>query len=583
MRKMSFLFLIILLAGFWAGVVEARSYYYDSIKVEIRVNADSTFDVIEEQTYNLDGDFGFVYRDIEMKDLDHISDVEVFDSIGVKLPKSDYDLGYNGNLLHIQWNFPRRDFNNELKFWTIKYKVHGGLGFFDDYDEIYWNAISYDRDVPVDKAEVEVFFPEGVNRNDIFARMFIGELGNNQDLNSYAINDNSVVFSGSNIMPNEYLTIVVNWPKGFAEKPFFQRNQLINLMVILIAILLPVIIFIKVFRKWWKYGKDPKIKKTIIAQYEPPARNASHSDAGGPQGLAPAVMEVLLYQSPTIKSILATVIDLAVRGHIKIKEEEKKILFIKSKEYIFEHIRGQSNLNSYEQEIINALFNGREKISSTELRNKFYRKISAINKNIYNETAKTNLFNGNISEVRNKNSRFYFFGLIISIVGLFVFIMLSALLGLSLYIPQALILFAGLFASFVIGLIFSYQMPTLTADGVEAKWWALGFGEYLHTAERFRIEAETLETFSKFLPYAMIFGVEKQWANRFADFSYQNPSWYVPAYGVISNGSMSMSDFTSSFSSFADSIAGTFGSSPGGSGSGGGAGGGGGGGGGGAG
>jgi len=511
-RKIFFLF-IILLSCFWIGNVDASSYYYDSIDVEIYVNSDSTFDVIEKQTYSLNGSFGLFYRDIEMKDLDHISNVEVFDSEGNKL--SEYNKNYNGNRLHVQWNFPRRNFNNELKSWTIKYKVHGGLGFFDTYDEIYWNAIFQDREAGVNNANVTVYFPEGAD--SIFARMFIGRAGTKNEKYDYVINDKSVVFSGSNIVPKEYLTIVVTWPKGFITKPFLYRNQLINLIILFLSILAPIIVFIIAFRRWWKHGRDPKIQKTIIAHYSPP------------NNLSPALIEVLIKQSSDVKGILATIINLAVRGYIRIREEEKKILFFKSKEYIFERLKSEVDLKPFEQEIMKALFKKGNIVSSTELRNKFYKEMSDIKKEIHKEVATTNLFNGNIEKTRSKSSTVYFIGLISSIIGFFIFLIITIVLGLSFYVPQGLILLVGLSISCIIGLVFAYQMPALTPEGLEAIWKAVGFKEYLHTAERFRIGAETLETFSKFLPYAMIFGVEKQWAKRFSNFSYKDQAWYAPA------------------------------------------------------
>jgi len=570
-KKKFLLFLIAITTLFWVGIVNASSYYYDSIDVEIYVNSDSTFDVIEKQTYSLSGDFGFFYRDIELKDLDHISNVEVFDSDGNKL--SNYTKEYNGNRLHIQWDFPRRNYDKELKSWTIKYKVHGGLGFFDDYDELYWNAIFQDRDVNVERAKVSVYLPEGVNKEDIFTRMFVGKLGDKNEYSNYVVDnpviDNPVIFSGKNVQPREYLTIVVSWPKGFIEKPLLYRNQLINLIILFVAILFPIIVFIKAFRKWWKYGKDPKVRKTVIAHYRPP------------NGLSPAVLEVLIKQTPEVKGILATVVNLAVRGYIRIVEKENKILFFTTKEYVFEKLKSEVDLRPFEQKIMRSLFKGKNTVSSTELKNKFYKEINDIKKAIYKEVAETDLFNGNIEEIRSKSSRIYFIGLISSVVIFFIFMMIVLLLGLSFYIPQGLILLVGSVVSCVIGLVFSYQMPVLTPQGLESKWKALGFMTYLHTAERFRIGAETLETFSEFLPYAMIFGVEKQWAQRFSNFSYQDQGWYVPV--AMSSGSPgSFSNFSSSFSGFANSVSSTFTSTPGGSGAGGAAGGGGGGGGGGA-
>jgi len=94
--------------------VFAKTYYYQNFGVEIFVNKDSTFDVIERQTYYLDGNFGFFFRDIERKDLDHFSDIKVFDGDGNLIPEGQLDISWKGNRKHIQWNFERRDFEKEL-------------------------------------------------------------------------------------------------------------------------------------------------------------------------------------------------------------------------------------------------------------------------------------------------------------------------------------------------------------------------------------------------------------------------------------------------------------------------------------
>lgn len=571
MRKT--LLLLILLFGFFCFFEPAEAadnYYYDLIKVEIWVNQDSTFDAVEKMTYNLDGNFGYFYRDIELKDLDHLSDVEVFDGEGNKLSKNQYDFKYKGNRLHLQWNFFRRDFNNELKSWVIKYKVHGGLGFFDDYDELYWNAIFQDREVIVKKAEVLVHLPQEVD--SIKPRLFIGSLGDKRESSNYQIIDKKTIkFWGEYINQGQYLTIVIAWPKGIIEKPLIYRNQLINLIVLLISALIPLVVFTKAFKDWQRKGRDAKIKKTIIAQYEPPFN------------LSPAAVGVLIKQSVKVKDILATVINLAVRGYLRIKERENKLLFIKEKEYIFEKLKSEADLRPFEQEIVRSIFKHEEMVSSKDLRNKFYKELAAIKKEIYKEVAQTGLFSGNIEEIRKKYSRVYGISLVIFFIIFIILIVLMVVLGFS-YFSQVIILGISIGVSGAIGLAFSYYMPVLTNQGLEAKWQALGFREYLHKAERFRIGAETLETFSNFLPYAIVFGVEKQWARRFDDFQYQHQAWYYPAaiYSGPDGAPTSFSEFNSSFSSFASSVSSVFASAPGGSGAGGGAGGGGGGGGGGA-
>ncbi|KPJ54706.1 hypothetical protein AMJ47_03625 [Parcubacteria bacterium DG_72] len=583
-KKILLLFLVF--AGCFAfGSAKAQTYYYDNIEVDIFVKENSTFDVIERQTYYLDGSFGYFFRDVKLKDLDHISNVLVYDSDGNLLDKNNYDLSYKGNNLHIQWNFERRIFNKELKFWAIKYTVHGGLRFFKDHDELYWNAIFENREVNVENAKITVHLPEGIKKQEVEVWSYIGKPENSRTSYNYnVIDDKTVEFLEQNIEPGEFLTISVSWPKGIVKKPFLYRNQIIALITLLIALTIPIIVFVRAFKQWSKKGKDAKINKTIIAQYEPPAY--AKATAGKPDNLVPAVVGVLVKQKIEIKEIIATVINLAVRGYLRIKEEEKGFLVFKHKEYTFEKLKDFNDLKPFERKILDALFKKGNTVSTSDLKNKFYKEIKDIKKEIYKQVATIDLFEENVEKTRNKYSIFYIITLVLGFVILFAGIMIINILGLApILLTSAVIIGVSILISAIIGLLFSWQMPALTQAGAEAKWHALGFKEYLHTAERFRVGAETLKTFSLFLPYAMVFGVEKQWAKRFADFEYQPQTWYFPAavYSGRGGAPANFSEFASGFSSFSSAVLSSF-SPPGGSGAGGagGAGGGGGGGGGGA-
>jgi uncharacterized membrane protein len=149
--------------------------------------------------------------------------------------------------------------------------------------------------------------------------------------------------------------------------------------------------------------------------------------------------------------------------------------------------------------------------------------------------------------------------------------------------PQMVLLLLALGASGV--LVFGVRyIPRLNKQGHILKEEWLGFKMYLETAERYRMQNLTPETFEKYLPYAMIFGVEKQWARAFETLNMQPPTWYVGSNAASvstgSGGGFSPSSFASGFSaSFASSFAssGGGGASGGGGGAGGGGGGGGGG------
>ena len=158
--KLLFLSIIVFVFCFNIQTSFAKEYYYKDFEVDIKINEDSTFDVTEKQTYYLDGSFGFFVRDVSLYKIDAITNVEVFDGENNKISKSELEIKSGFGEKHIQWNFPRRVFIGEEKTWIIKYKVHGGISFLKDYDEIYWNAIPFDRTVPIKNIRVVINLPD---------------------------------------------------------------------------------------------------------------------------------------------------------------------------------------------------------------------------------------------------------------------------------------------------------------------------------------------------------------------------------------------------------------------------------------
>jgi uncharacterized membrane protein len=75
--------------------------------------------------------------------------------------------------------------------------------------------------------------------------------------------------------------------------------------------------------------------------------------------------------------------------------------------------------------------------------------------------------------------------------------------------------------------------PARTAAGTAVLAEAVGFQRYLETAEANQIRFEEGEDlFSRYLPYAIVFGVAERWANVFGELAAQGravpePSWYA--------------------------------------------------------
>ena len=616
----------------------AKEYYYKDFEVDIKINKDSTFDVTEKQTYFLDGSFGFFNRDVSLNKIDAITDIKVFNGKNNKIPKSELEIKSRNGKEHIQWNFPRRDFNEEEKSWIVKYKVHGGISFLKNYDEIYWNAIPSRRSVPIKNVKVTVSLPNNEKFKDDLIQLY-----SEQTLpkNYYFKNNNTqAVFNGKNLKPNTNFTIAAGFSKNIVSQSAYWKD----FFKIYYGYILSIIIFLSCviigFVHWYKTEKSREGKRAIVPRYEPP------------QDLRPAMAEVIVKEELTDKGLAATIIDLAVRGYVKIEEEKKAklevamgylikliptimlivicasmfsminsplyssknvdffpyailllfliIMFIrifftlfknkKASDYKIIKIKpyeNDSGLEDYEKEYLKALFDFGESFSTKELKRNqtkaraLYIKIQKVKYKIYEETElDTKAFKVGLTIEKRKK-------LIWSVLSLVVFFMVF--MGGVVIIGNSQFLFLALTTIIsVIGLYaFIKYEARLSDQGIKLKENWLGFKMYLETAERYRMQNLKPEFFEKYLPYAMIFGVEKKWAKAFESMHIPQPSWYAGsayAVGVSSSSNLASSfspsafsaSFTSSFTS-AFSSSGASGASAGGGGAGGGGGGGGGG------
>jgi uncharacterized membrane protein len=144
--------------------------------------------------------------------------------------------------------------------------------------------------------------------------------------------------------------------------------------------------------------------------------------------------------------------------------------------------------------------------------------------------------------------------------------------GISLGIPSGIVLAAGLVLAGLVVRLLGKRMASRTADGSAVLAQSLGFKQYLTTAEANQIRFEEAQAiFSRYLPYAIVFGVADRWARVFnevaeaaaaAGRSLDVPTWYVFSGG----GFGGFSGIATGMDSFSTTAAGTFTSTPGSSG-----------------
>ena len=81
--------------------------------------------------------------------------------------------------------------------------------------------------------------------------------------------------------------------------------------------------------------------------------------------------------------------------------------------------------------------------------------------------------------------------------------------------------------------LFGRHLSAKTVRGARTRVECLGFKEFMTRVDGDRIKRMPPDTFEKFLPYAMAFGVEQHWAKAFQGLLTEPPSWYVGSgYGI---------------------------------------------------
>lgn len=311
--------------------------------------------------------------------------------------------------------------------------------------------------------------------------------------------------------------------------------------ILLFFILLPLAAFLWGLRSWTLHGRNGRGRGLIIPQY------------GSPEGLSPAEVGVLDDYQSADREVTATIIDLTIRGYIKLHQVEQKRGRGKHLAYVFELLRDDVlDLRKHEQALLDGLFgvysskraariqasitNPQSKIKAAEqypagkvslvgkrvtlqeLQPYFYKRVQAIHESLYATLTDSGHF---------KHNPLYS-PLLMPAAGLL--LVAAALLTKG---PAGI----GLCLSALPLFIFSFLCRSRSPKGQLAKEFIDGFRMYLKTAEQDRLRSlqgphtseivgyTKVHVYEHFLPYAVALGLENEWTKQFSGVYAQPPPW----------------------------------------------------------
>ena len=538
MSRSTTLILLVLTFLCFSFPAGARAEAVKNFHSEISINRDGTIVVREDIEY----DFEYAERHGIYRDIPYNYDFG-YKRYSIKLDVKSvtdfngnpykYEVSSSGGNIHIRIGDPDTTVTG-VRGYRIEYTVRGAIAFLEDHDELYWNVTGDEWRVSIMRASAEVSF-DGLASDGVEAECYTGVRGSTDKECNYKITAGKVNFlATSSLWAGQGLTIVVGLPKGSIEEPspmtkavwFLTDNWYFGL---------PLLTFFVITYIWSTRGRDPKGKGVITVMYEPP------------KGLTPAEAGTLIDERADILDITSTIIDLAVRGYLRIEETEStKFYFFTDRDYRLIKTRdpGQGDLKSHEEKIFSGIFKGREKVLVSDLRDKFYTELPPIKKALYGELVGKKYFPADPEKVKGI---YKWIGIIILILAFVLF---------SNFLLKISIALSGL-----IILISSRYMPRKTREGALRNEELLGFREFIDRAEKDRIEALAKNDptlFDRILPFALVFGLEDKWADAFRDMYREPPSWYSsPNYRNSFSPNMFVSDLGRSLGVMSSSLSST--------------------------
>lgn len=509
------LFLIPVL--FFAAPLHARSWRIADFKDNISIEKDGNATVHEEITIVFVGSFQGIHRTIPIEypgptGTNYTLFLKVKGITDESGQKLKYESSSSGDYRDLKIYVPGAE--DATRTVVIDYTVRNGVRNFPDHDEFYWNVTGNDWPVPIDHASAIVQFPPDAN-GSLRAQAFTGVYGSVDKDATSEVQDSRVSFETNNPLPMRGgLTIDIYVPKGILQEPsgftkiawFLESNSII---------FLPPVTLIVMALLWWYKGRDPDPGRSVAPMYEPPT------------GMSPAECGALLGDEVHPRDITSTLVDLAVRGFVKIEEVDNKGIVFHHKDYVFHLLqatRDWSGLAPHERVMLDNVFVGSDtQTNLSSLRNRFYTAIPVIRTDIMSSLRQKGMYS-----VDPESAGAYSVGGAIASAAPFAFIQVTEIADIFSSIP----LFAVCaLISAIIWWLFARVMSAKTLKGVQTKVAVLGFQEFMNRVDKDRLKVMPPNTFEKFLPYAMALGVEHQWATAFAGIMQNPPMWYASPYG----------------------------------------------------
>jgi uncharacterized membrane protein YgcG len=488
-------------------------------RFDVLVEVQTDGDVVVTETINVTAEGYQIQRGI-FRDLPRYYETDGerfqydYDVLSVTRDGQDepYDTETEGNAYRIRIGDEDVFLNSGQYTYELRYRVKNQIRYFADYDEIYWNATGNYWAFPIVEARAVIQLPPGAVVTQFAG--YTGAMGASGDAFTHRVEGDRHIFE--NVKPlqaGEGLTVAVGFEKGLIDPPssadasglWWQRYGALS---ILLASLGGVVWFL--YGAFNRVGRDPQ-KGPVFPRYE------------APRGLSPAAVHTIYHRGTSgHRALIATLMNLAVKGRLTIDATEKKSTLLMRTPQASAPA-GEAEDADLERSIFagstTKILGGETDTAFTAAYTSFTEKLGRKYGSPY--------FRWNIGYVM--------LGLAITAVA--VVITATQVVNWSIWHT------IGIIALAAVNLLFMYLMPAPTAVGQEVRTEIEGFKLYMETAEKLALNTVepgseqpppmTKERYERFLPYAVALGVEAPWTKYFEHVLPQEADSYHPGWTTM--------------------------------------------------
>lgn len=439
--------------------------------------------------------------------------------------------------------------------YVITYRTTRQVGFFAEYDELYWNATGNGWTFPIDVAEARIHLPEAAPfRQSAFYTGPQGAQG--KDALVAEQRPGLIVFrTTQQLPPRNGLTVAAGWQKGVVTPPSTATQAsdwLLDNLPLGVAAFGLVLVAGYYLIGWRRAGHDPR-RGTIVPLFGPP------------KDMSPAAVRYIARMGLDDRTFTAAIVGLGVQGHIRLTERKNGLRI--------EPRADGKPLVADEQALATALFGSRSSPIELDPSNS---DILQRARRALGEALRTQY----VGRMFHNNRSWSIIGLLASLAAIVAAVAsvfagwgvdqgVATVIGMLSLVPAIIVvtlLFVagpprsvGPIALLVFGCVFAflvasggYHLVTANVRGwtealpaavplvllplsLSAFGWMKahtvegravtdqieGFRQYLGVAEEDRLNVlnppdKTPELFERFLPYAIALDVENAWATRFS-------------------------------------------------------------------